>query len=173
MSIRRSYYVLAVLTRVILWLWAVSALVRMMIAMPDPAGWVCWVGSVALLIAFVGWGVARRLRTGRLPTDEEQKVALGNFVAVFWKLLGTAVIGACVAGFVLMVELNGLFNREAVNRAAGEHPVAFWATVGAGLVVGLAIESLKIAGAEPPPAAGGPATPPPGSPRGDPAGQKP
>lgn len=82
------------------------------------------------------------------------------------------MIGACVAGFILMVELNGLFNREAVNRAAGESPVAFWATVGAGLVVGLVIESLKIASAEPP-AAGGRAAPPPGSPRGDPAEQKP
>src|SRR5262245_41795065 len=116
MSIRRSYFLLAVLTRVILWLWAMSALVRMALAMPDPAGWLCWVGFAVLLIAFVCWGIGRRVRTGRLPTEDEQQAALGNFVGVFWKLLGGAVIGACVAGFILMVELNGLFSREAVDR---------------------------------------------------------
>jgi hypothetical protein len=172
MSIQQSYNLLAVLIRVILWLWAISAMVRLMIAMPDPAKWLCWFGSAVLVIAFVGWGVARRFRTGRLPTDEEQTAALGNYFGVFLKLFGTAVIGSCVAGFILMVELNGLFSREAVSRAAGEYPVAFWATVGAGLVVGLVIESLKIASTEPPPAAGDRAAPPPGSPPEDPAEQK-
>lgn len=161
MPSRQPSSVPAVLAYAVLGLWTLSAFVRMVIALSDSVGWLFWVALAVLLIAFAGWAVARRFRTGRLPTDGEQRAAFRKFAGVFWRLVGGALTGACVGGFILLVELNGLFSREAIGRAAGQHPVAFWAAVGAGVVAGLVIQAWEVRSAGPSPATGGQAAPPP------------
>ena len=135
---RRSANALANIARTVLALWAVTAIVRMAFVMPLP-GWPCWVGVPLLLLIFLVWGIGRRVRTGRLPTEDEETAVIQKFGGPFWQLFGGAVLGAYIAGFIMLVELNDLFSRQALERAVGEYPVLFWATVFVGMVVGLGV----------------------------------
>jgi hypothetical protein len=136
MEKHQTYNLLFIVGYTILALWAFSAFVRVVWFMPWPGGLFCVAFGIALA-SFVGWGLVRKVRTGRLPTKEEEQAVIRKGGGAFWSLFGAGVGGGCIAGLIAVIELNDTFSRQAFDRAAGEHAIVFWATVSAGIVIGL------------------------------------
>jgi hypothetical protein len=133
--------VLPLILRLVLALWLLSAFFRIAWVMPSPAGELILGVFVILVLSFIVWGVVRKVRTGKLPSKEEEQAVVSKVGGRVWSMLGAGFGAACIASFILLVEFNDTFSRQSVERLTGEHSVTFWTVVGAAAFAG-AIERL-------------------------------
>jgi hypothetical protein len=127
---------LSLILWVIFALWVFSALFRIGWVMPSPSGDIIVGVLVISGLSFIVWGCVQKVRTGRLPTKEEEQAVLSKVGGRFWSIVGAGFSAACISSFILLVEFNETFSRQAVERVAGEHPTIFWVIVGTTAFIG-------------------------------------
>lgn len=129
----------------ILALWGLSALFRMMwftaTAWSDIGLWVMAAFGMALLCS-IAWGLVRKVRTGKVTTMHVEQAFTdvgGPWLSVintWYSVIVTGFLAGLIASLIAVIEFNNPFSREALDQVAGEHPVLFWAIVGAAFIIG-------------------------------------